>query len=56
LRKPQGGRELAGLHRSLTFTPHTFTVSEILLFKSELLPKGAQHTALFRHRLRTDAE
>ena len=53
LRRTQGARDLADIHRNEAFTPETFTVSEIVGFKSELLPKGAKHTALFRHQLRT---
>jgi 2'-5' RNA ligase len=56
LRRPQGARELAELHRNLPFTSQTFTVSEIVGFRSELHPKGARHSALFRHPLRADAE
>lgn len=55
LRRPNGARELADLHRRLGFAPQTFEVREIVGFKSELLPKGAQHTALFSHQLTTPA-
>ena len=50
LRRPQGARELADLHRSLGFPAAPFTVSEVVGFRSELLQAGAKHTALFRHQ------
>jgi len=56
LRRPHGARELAELHRREAFTPQAFTVTEIVGFKSELLSKGAQHSALFRHPLRAGAQ
>jgi len=51
LRRPQGARELADLHRSLAFPAMSFEVSEVIVFRSELLKAGARHTALFRHQL-----
>jgi RNA 2',3'-cyclic 3'-phosphodiesterase len=51
LRKPQHGREIADLHRSIEFPEMRFTVSEVVGFKSELLAQGARHSALFRHEL-----
>ena len=51
LRRPQGARELADLHRSLAFPAMPFEVSEVIVFRSELLKAGARHTALFRHQL-----
>ena len=56
LRKAQGARELADSHRNLPFNPQAFTVSEIVVFKSELLPKGAKHSDLSRHQLQAIAE
>ncbi len=52
LRVSEGATRLAELHRSLPFTPVTFTVSEIAVFKSELLSHGSKHTAISRHTLR----
>jgi 2'-5' RNA ligase len=56
LRKPNGARELADVHRSEPFAPEPFAVSEVVVFRSELLPKGARHSALFRHQLKSAAE
>jgi 2'-5' RNA ligase len=51
LRKPQRGRELAELHGGLEFPALSLTIAEIVGFRSELLPQGARHSALFRHEL-----
>ena len=52
LRKPNGARELGEFHIAQAFAAGSFTVSEVVGFRSELLAKGARHTALFRHELR----
>jgi len=39
---------LEALHQHQTFSTPSFTVKEIVLFKSELNPKGAKYTALER--------
>ena len=51
LRQSQGARQLAELHKSLGFAPIEFDVSEVVVFKSELLTQGPKHTAISRHRL-----
>jgi 2'-5' RNA ligase len=51
LRHPQGARQLADLHKSLGFAPIKFDVSEVVVFKSELLEDGSKHTAISRHGL-----
>ena len=51
LRQSQGARQLAELHKSLGFRPIKFDVSEVVVFKSELLKDGAKHTAISRHLL-----
>ena len=51
LRRPQGARQLADLHKSLGFSPIKFAVSEVVVFRSELLPQGSKHTAISRHVL-----
>lgn len=52
LRTSQGGRPLAELHKRLGFPTQSFTVSEVVVFRSELLPQGSRHTALSRHALK----
>lgn len=52
LRRPEGARRLADLHKSMEFETPAFTVSEIVLMRSELGPHGSRYTALSRHRLK----
>ena len=51
LRKPQGSLQLAKLHGEMGFTNQQVSVSETVLFRSELLSEGSRHTAISRHRL-----
>ena len=51
LRQSQGARQLAELHQSLGFAPIAFAVSEVVVFRSELLKQGSKHTAISRHKL-----
>lgn len=51
LRHAEGARPLAELHKNLGFTPVAFDVSEVVVFKSELLREGSRHTAISRHTL-----
>ncbi|HEX6189591.1 MAG TPA: RNA 2',3'-cyclic phosphodiesterase [Pyrinomonadaceae bacterium] len=51
LRQPQGARQLAELHKSRGFAPIGFDVSEVVVFRSELLKDGSKHTAISRHKL-----
>ena len=51
LRQSQGARQLAELHKSRGFGPIGFDVSEVVVFKSELLKDGSKHTAISRHEL-----
>lgn len=49
LREPRDARGLAAAHKQTPFAPHTFTVSEILVIRSELGPGGSRHTTVSRH-------
>ena len=51
LRESKGSRALAEDHKQLGFPAETFTVSELVVFRSELSSKGSKHTALARHEL-----
>lgn len=51
LKKPQAARELAALHQSMGFSPVEIQLTQITVFRSELLKEGSKHTALSRHRL-----
>lgn len=52
LRKTGGERRLAEAHKSLEFSSETFSVSELVVFKSELLREGSKHTPISRHALK----
>jgi len=52
LRKPQNSRRLAELHEEMGFTNQAVRVSEMVLFRSELLSEGSRHTMISRHQLR----
>ena len=51
LRKHGDERRLAEVHQKLEFNNGTFSVSEVVVFKSELLPHGSKHTPISRHLL-----
>lgn len=51
LRHPEGVRRLAELHKNLGFARTEFVVSEVVVFRSELLTQGSKHTAISRHEL-----
>lgn len=51
LRRPEGARRLADLHKSMAFETSAFSVHEMVLMRSELSPRGSSYTALSRHRL-----
>jgi len=51
LRSSKGARRLADLHREIDFPPQSFTVSEVVVFRSEMLKEGSKHTGLSRHPL-----
>jgi 2'-5' RNA ligase len=55
LRKPSGAREIAELHTAQSFPAVSFNVSEVVVFRSELLKTSARHTALFRHQLAAES-
>lgn len=52
LRSAKSARRLAELHAQLGFSPQSFTVSQVVVFRSELRSEGAQHTALSQHALK----
>ena len=51
LRTPKSGRELSDFHQALGFAPQSFSVSEVVVFKSDLLREGSKHTPISRHPL-----
>lgn len=54
LRRPEGARHLANIHKGLDFETEAFNVSEIALIKSELLPQGSRYTKLAAQRMKDE--
>lgn len=52
VRSPKGSRRLAQLHKDTNFPAQNVSVSELVVFKSELRGEGSKHTAISRHELR----
>lgn len=50
LRRPEGARQLAESHLQTEFTATDVSVTELVLFRSELSPKGSRYTAISRHQ------
>ena len=51
LRKPNNANRLAEAHLQAEFPPTDLILNELVLFRSELSPKGSRYTSLSRHRL-----
>lgn len=51
IRRPAGAKRLAEVHRQTKFDPVIIHVNEIVLFRSELSPKGSKYTIMSSHRL-----
>ncbi len=55
LRSREGAERLGALHREAQFESQSFTVSELVVVRSELLPGGARHTPISRHQFEAEA-
>ena len=51
LRTPRGARSLSEKHNELRFEPAEVTVSSLILFRSELSPKGSRYSVISKHPL-----
>jgi 2'-5' RNA ligase len=51
MRKPEGARALAEAHKQIKFEPIEFTISELLVIRSELSSAGSKYTTISRHPL-----
>lgn len=49
IRHPLGARELADAHLSFNFPRQGFTATELVVFRSDLLPGGSRHTPISHH-------
>jgi len=52
LRKPEGERHLAAAHLRMQFETIEVDLKELVVFRSELSPKGSKYTPLSTHQLR----
>ncbi len=50
IRKPEGARRLADAHLSMQFEPILVTLTELIVFRSELSSKGSKYTAISKNR------
>ena len=52
IRRPNGSRRLAESHLAMQFNETEIELSELILFRSELSPKGSKYTAISTHPIR----
>ena len=52
LRWPEGARRLSSLHKSMKFETEAFTITEVVLIKSDLGPQGSRYNTLSKHQLK----
>lgn len=50
IRQPHNAGRLAQTHLAMKFSAEEITLSELILFRSELSSKGSRYTAISRHR------
>ena len=48
IRRPEGARRLADAHLQMEFKPIEIKVNEVIIFRSELSPKGSRYTPISR--------
>ena len=51
IRRPEGARQLAEAHKQTQFASTEIRVNELVLFRSQLSPKGSIYTAISKHEL-----
>jgi 2'-5' RNA ligase len=54
IRKPEGARRLADAHLSMQFESIPVTLTEVIVFRSELSSKGSKYTPISRRQLSRD--
>jgi RNA 2',3'-cyclic 3'-phosphodiesterase len=52
IRKPEGARRLADAHLQMQFPSTEVSLNELILFRSELSPKGSKYTPISKHPIR----
>ena len=51
IRRPDGARRLVDAHLQMKFEPVAVKVNQVILFRSELSPKGSKYTVISKHGL-----
>ena len=51
IRKPESSRRLADTHLQMQFEPLAVEINDLIVFRSELSPKGSRYTAISHHPL-----
>jgi RNA 2',3'-cyclic 3'-phosphodiesterase len=54
IRRPEGGKRLADAHLKMDFKPLEIKLNEVIVFRSELSPKGSRYTPLSHHLIRVN--
>ncbi len=54
IRRPEGARRLAEAHLQMEFKPLEIKLNEVVVFRSELSPKGSRYTPLSHHLIRVN--
>jgi 2'-5' RNA ligase len=52
MRKPEGAKRLAEAHLHMQFDPAEITLTELIVFRSELSSKGSRYTAISRSKFK----
>ena len=52
IRRPEGARHLADTHLQMNFPTTNIDLNELILFRSELSPKGSKYTRISTHPIR----
>ena len=52
IRRPEGARRLVDAHLQMNFPITELELNELIVFRSELSPKGSKYTAISKHPIR----
>ena len=55
IRRPEGARRLADTHLEMKFPARNIELKELVVFRSELSPKGSKYTAISKHPIRNQS-
>ena len=55
IRRPEGAKRLAHAHLQMQFPTTNIELNELVVFRSELSPKGSKYTAISKHPIRNQS-